>query len=186
MEPIFPNPLPARRVAAHEAGHALVAWLSPQVISVTGVSLDEGKTHFTLIGAAGADGLFAHTIICLAGMAGEIADFGNARSGPSASALMAARGLAESLSRLAGWPDCVHRSLLSYPGTTGLDLRAAFGDRLRADVRHLLAAAYRMAKGRIDDGRDGFDRLINALLSKRTLDRAGVAALFGPRLWAPR
>ncbi len=185
MQTNFWVPLPERRIAAHETGHALVAWLSPLVLEVTGVSISEGKTRYAVVGNGGGDWLFTQLVVCAAGMAGEIAVFGSARSGPSASDLAAARGLAESLARQPGWPDYVYRSLASYPGETGLDLRAAFSDRLRSDVRQLLSAAYRFARGRINDNRAGFDRLMDALLRRRELGKDDVTALFGPRLWAP-
>jgi len=181
---VFERLLYAKRIAAHETGHVLLAWFSSYVREVAWVSLEKSKTAYFSLPRGSSEFLFDRAVICLAGIAGEAAVFGRFRSGPAAGDLLTARACAEEYRRT---PDCARRlGRIKPPGAPmTLDFAAMFSDRPPPEVCRVLDCAYAAARDKIISFRDAFDRVHQMLLDKKELKRDEIAALFGPRPWAP-
>lgn len=173
---------PRARAAAHEAGHALVAWSSMHVSRVKGArlrGLGDGTVNFDIrdyehLHSAAWDA----AVISLAGLAGEIVAFGSVRSGDSEDDLLKAR---ETAGRIASgeW----RRPWTAVPGE-GLDIAAMFESPPSADVASVLRQCYLRARHLIVQRSDLFERLRRELLSRGEIDEDGIARLLGPRPWA--
>jgi ATP-dependent Zn protease len=175
--------LPARRVAAHEAGHTLLAWMSPYVTVIHRVSLDLGVTVFSARPKQTAEFVFDTAVIHLAGLAGEEASFGDFHDSPSSTDLLGALRHAEALPKYPGWVDCVSRARERYAPHCSLNLAAVFPRRLSLDTRIILNVAHGAALGQILEFRAAHERLTQALIQKRNLDPGDIAMLMGPRFW---
>ena len=175
--------LPAKRIAAHEAGHALLAWLSPYVAAVHRVSLDLGVTIYSARPKPTAEFVFDAAVIHLAGLAGEEAVFGDYHQNPSSSDLLGARNNAETLPKHPGWVDLVSRARERHAPHCEHNLAAIYPRRVSLDARIILNTAHGAALGQVLEFRAAHGRLMQALIEKRELDQGDIASLMGPRFW---
>lgn len=167
------------RAAAHESGHALVAWSSMHVSRVTGARLKGiggGMVNYD-IRAFLRSAAWDATAIGLAGLAGEIVAFGTVRSGDSENDLVKARTNAQRIVD-GGWA----RPWVAVPGA-GLDIGAMFESPPSTAVAETLRACYLRARGTILQRPDLFKRLQQELLARGEIDAAGIERLLGPRPW---
>lgn len=183
MEYLWDLFLPAKRVAVHEAGHALLAWMSPYVTLIHRVSLDLGVTIFSTRPRPTAECVFDTIVIHLAGLAGEEAVFGGFNESPSSADLLGALHHAKALPRFPGWVECVSRARERYSQHCGSNLASIYPTRLSLDTRIILNVAHGAALGQVQEFRAAHDRLTQALIQKRNLDPGDMAMLMGPRFW---
>lgn len=170
------------RAAAHESGHALVAWSSMHVAGVTGARLrgiGNGAVNYDIRSDAFDRSVaWDATAISLAGLAGEAVVFRSVRSRDSEDdllkALAAARRIVEG-----GWA----RPWTAVPGA-GLDIGAMFASPPEADIAATLRQCYLRARGVILQRPDLFKRLQRELLARGALDADDIDRLLGPRPWA--
>jgi len=193
------NPSWRRRVAAHEAGHALLAWTSPYVTEVGHITLDirrlwpdrmilSGLTAYSVPISAAGDPRhhWNQIVIGLGGMAGEAFLLGSVKSLGCAVDLAGAKGYAELIVRRHGgksldwlpWPDP------DAGRRPALDLGKMFTDALDPTVRGVLNACYRRARTGVVLYPDKLAAVMNALMASDRLDNDCLERLMGPRpLW---
>jgi len=176
------------RTAAHEAGHAIVAWLSPFVGEIELVEIDtvwpwtSGRIKYSWNGRFPPipAKLWDQMALKLAGMAGEIAGANRAASRGNCPDFNGALRIAEQLSR--GGPEngCPW-DILDQPGR--IDFEKVFGcsEQRLIDILNL---GYRRARLLIQDNRPTFDKLRRRLFWKKRLSGADLAAILGSRPWA--
>src|SRR5687768_4009469 len=86
---------PDERTAAHETGHAIMAWVSPSVLRITEVTIDasedRGVVRFDRTPIRNALHRWDSIAIGLGGIAGEGIAFGNVKAGGCMSDLHRAR-----------------------------------------------------------------------------------------------
>ena len=180
--------LPVKRIAAHEAGHALLAWRSPYVTKVAEVSLLRGRTTFFQVLGDSPDLLFDQIVIRLAGIAGELAVFGKYRPKGGVTDVVSAREWAEALAEHDDYSLWRLRRLIeAKPGPEGrpdvptLDHEALFPGLARDIVWGILDRAYIAAWDGIKAADDAHARAMRALIENDRLDRSDLYAIFGPR-----
>lgn len=167
------------RTAAHEAGHVLVAWLSPSICRVTGVVLRRRGTE--RIASVKREThrpqtpfmLWDALVISVAGMAAEAMTHATFHTRNARSDLGGMRTVIAEIRRWYGtlrppWPE---------PGTHAAPpFERYFSDGLPDDEAELMRSAYRRARGLILAHRGAYERLRTAMLIELEIDEAGIAA----------
>jgi len=169
------------RTAAHEAGHALLAWHSRYVVSVQEAHMTPfcGKTIYAMLQCPNqAEMLWDHVTIGLAGIAAEVIAFRNVRSGTCVSDLRDARDRAEELIQRCRrpnppWPDDAPPS--------SIDIGLMFSPPPDYEIRLILNVSYRRARSVIMRRAAEFDRLRSELRQRSILDTAALNDILGPR-----
>jgi len=201
--------LPAEKdaVAIHEAGHALVAVLSPHADPVAKVTILPrgaalGVTEQLPLSERHLYPLSYLTdtlAVRLGGRAAELTVLGEASTGAS-NDLASATELATRMVR--EWGFSPELGPIGY-ASEGASQDNPFGGRPYAEqtqrtidreVARLLREAEVTAMGLLRDNRDALDRVIGLLLDRETIDGADLAAIVGAhdrpsgedRIWAPR
>ena len=185
-----------RAVAVHEAGHALVAALSPHADPVSKVTIlpagqSLGATHqLPLVERHlyGEDYLDTALAVRMGGRAAELVELGQGSTG-AANDLAEATELAVKMVREFGLSPTL--GPVGYPqggsvflggGGPGLSSRPfaeATQAAVDAEVARLLREAEARASNLLRDHRDELDRLVELLLEEETVDGAAVYALVG-------
>lgn len=178
-----------KRAYAHECGHAAVAWLSPAVVAVHGVTFrprgDRAAATGIALNPSHGDYHTENALICLGGLAGEVLVWGKVRSG----------GFGEDLPRALESLDAflrrstvaaLERRWQSRLSESSLDVASMFARRPQAALAAALNLCYRRCKRLLQDNRAGFDRLIALAERQGDLSSEDIASQFGPRPWAPR
>jgi ATP-dependent Zn protease len=176
------------RTAAHEAGHAILAWISPSVVRIKQVTIDAedgGVVSFDRTEIRNELHVWDSMAIGLAGIAGEGIAFGCVKASGCGSDLRRARSWAEELSAEGD-------AMASFPwkeadaAASTLDIGAMFAEPPSPAVAAVLNKAYRRSKAIVGLRRDKFDALRRLLLERRTLTSDEVESVLGPRPWARR
>lgn len=174
------------RTAAHEAGHAILAWVSPKVIRLTTVTMDDedgdAVVRFDRKELRTNADLWDSITIGLAGIAAEGLAFESVKAG----------GARRDLERAAKWAEGLAASgdpLATFPfaepkAISRLDIGRLYETRPSPLACDVLNLAYRRAKDVIAMRPDKFDALRTLLRERRTLDPSEVEAVLGPRPWA--
>jgi len=185
-----------RAVAIHEAGHALVAALSPHADPVAKLTIlpagqSLGATHqLPLVERHlyGEDYLDTTLAVRLGGRAAELVELGQGSTG-AANDLAEATELAVKMVREFGLSPAL--GPVGYPqggsvflggGGPGLSSRPfaeATQAAVDAEVARLLREAEQRATGLLRDHRDALARLVELLLDQETVDGAAVYELVG-------
>lgn len=173
--------------ATHEAGHAVLAWVSPYVAEVTAIELkDEGESGVTSMSRGAIDSpvrLWDAIAISLAGIAAEGYAFGRFSTRGSRGDLAKARAWAETL--VATTPDAARSFPWKAPlSRSVIDVGKMFEERPSEEVCDVLNAAYRHAKSVFAVRPAAFHALAGAIHARRRLTAADVEAVLGPRPWA--
>jgi len=177
-----------RRAYAHECGHAAVAWLSPAVVSIPGITFrryGERAAQTAIQFLPGhPDYLIENALVTLGGLAGEVLVWKRVRSGGFADDLpMALEALTKFLER--STVGSIRRRWKDSLADSGLDVAAMMSQRPPADLAEALNLCFRRAKRLLQDNRAGFDRLVALAERKGDLTHDDIASQFGPRPWAP-
>jgi cell division protease FtsH len=192
----LPNDYDRRVMAYHEAGHALVAWLSPSADPVhqitifphgrtTGVTEQlPGDDH----GSYSKDYLLARLAILLGGRAGEELATGEITTGSENDLIEATRLARRMVARWGmgrlGLIAFDTREEQTFPGYEMSHSRLyseATAARIDQDVQELLNDRYAAAFRLLDEARDPLDRLVDALLKDETINQEEMAGILGPR-----
>ncbi|HTM68726.1 MAG TPA: hypothetical protein VL426_05505 [Candidatus Binatia bacterium] len=177
---------PDERTAAHEAGHAILAWVSPNVSRLTAVTLDDkdgdAVVRFDRRPLVTPADRWDSIVIALAGIAGEGRAFGSIKAWGAGRDLHRARLWAE---ELAAAGDPMAAWLWEEPrAASTLDVGAMYKDRPSPLACDVLNKGFRRAKDVIALRPDKFDALRAALRQRRSLTHDEVGALLGPRPWS--
>ncbi len=191
------TPAEKRRVAVHEAGHALVAWATPESEPLRRVSiLPRGRALGATEQAPLEDRhlatraeLEARLSVLLGGHASERLVLGQPSTGSEddlrqatalASAMVAHYGMSEAL----GPVYYEHRErdpFLGHRIATDAGPSDATVHAIEEQARRLLGAALEQAQALAQRHRAALDRLIQRLLDRETLERDELAEVLGPR-----
>lgn len=184
-------------IAYHEAGHALVAWLTPEADPVQKVTIvPRGRTLGITQQIPGEDQynyartyLLARLAVMLGGRAAENLAIGDVTTGAEQDLVQASR-LARRMITQWGMGDLGLASI----GSDGDSLLAEYGPsetrvlseeaRARVDrnVQQLLDERYREVCQLLMTSRTQLDRLAQTLLEMETVEQEALRALLGPRI----
>jgi cell division protease FtsH len=184
-----------QRVAVHEAGHALVSWVTPEAaparrISILPRGMALGATH-----QLPAEDRHLHTRaelmarleVLLGGYAAEQVILGDVSTGAEhdlreatriASRMVAHYGMSEDI----GPVYFEHQEEHAFLGQR-VAMESSASDatvyRIEREVRSLLREVLARAKATIERHRDAFERLVDALLARETLEHPDLVKLLG-------
>lgn len=190
------GPEEKRRVAYHETGHALVAAYSPHADPVHKVKIvPRGRAALGYTMQLPADeqllltrsALLDRLRVLLGGRAAEEVVFGEVSTGAEnglerATALARQMVCVYGMGESAGLAHVGQRParFLSDGEAVQLDCSEATARQVDAEVKGLLDAAYREAKGILTGHREELERVAQELLCKETLDGAAFRASSAP------
>lgn len=169
------------RTARHEAGHALLCWLSgenPSYLTVVargshgGYMQHDGNENK---GIYTKDELLARIRTSLAGRAAEVVFYGD-NDGISTGAsgdLQSATFLAEQMICVYGMDESIGLSAINLNGTDSL-----YYYRIRDRVNEILFTEFESAKKAIAENIDALNAMVNALLEKEHLTGAEIQKVF--------
>lgn len=172
--------------AAHEAGHAILAWVSPHVVHIAFVTIVPAGNS---VGGVQATSLYSlpdwdEITQALAGMAATDHAFGILGTQGEQADLTKARTHAEALAATCG--DAMPTPPWSTPDIAAtVDVGTLFRERPSDISCAILNAGYRHAKAVIASRPDAFRALAALLRVRLTLDEQDVESVLGPRPWAP-
>ena len=194
--PQLVNPVERRIVAYHEAGHAVVAWLTPDADSVHKVTIvphgqalglteqvpNEERRNYSL------SYLKARLAVMLGGRTAEEIAIGDISTGAE-NDLVEATSLAHrmvtrwgmgNLGLVAFKTDDQH-PFLGYEISQGRDYSEATATRIDLDIQLLLDQAHDTVRRLLNDGRDRLDHLVQGLLQDETVGPKDLIRILGPR-----
>jgi cell division protease FtsH len=183
-------------VAYHEAGHALVAWLSPSADPVHKITIiPRGRALGVTEQVPGEDHynysqpyLLARLAVMLGGRAAEDLALGEITTGAENDLVEATRlarrmvtrwGMG-SLGPVAFQAD-EQQPFLGYELSQGRDFSEETAARIDTDVETLLSDRYQSVHTTLQDHRDQLDHLAQALLNEETLDQDQLSHILGER-----
>ncbi len=183
-------------IAYHEAGHALVAWLTPEADVVNKVTIiPRGRALGVTEQTPGEDQynysqeyLLARLTVMLGGRVAEESALGSITTGAEndlAQATRLARRMVTrwgmgSLGPVAFSTD-EEQPFLGYELSQGREYSEETASRIDENVQRLLSERYVVAQRLLADGRDGLDALVKALLAEETIQRVDLERILGPR-----
>jgi cell division protease FtsH len=189
------NPRDRKIVAYHEAGHALVAWLTPEADPVHKVTIiPRGQALGVTEQLPGEDRfnfsrsyLVARIDVMLGGRVSEELSFGDVTTGAESDLVQATRLVRRMITRwgmgtlgaLAFGAD-EEQPFLGYQLSQARDYSEATAARIDQDIRELLGARHRVVEELLTTNREKLDRLATMLLHEETVDGAAIEKLIGP------
>ncbi len=185
-----------RVVAYHEAGHALVAWLTPAADPVHKVTIiPRGRALGVTEQMPGEDHynysrmyLLARLAVMLGGRTAEEIAIGDVTTGAENDLVEATRlarrmvtrwGMGE-LGLVAFQADEEH-PFLGYELAQGRDYSEATAARIDQDVHRLLEERHEAVSGLLANARERLDQLVSTLLQEETIDQDTLVQILGPR-----
>jgi cell division protease FtsH len=184
-------------VAYHEAGHALVAWLTPEADPVHKVTIIPrghalgvteqlpGEDHYNYSKAY----LLARLAVMLGGRAAEEIAIGDITTGAENDLVEATRLARRMVTRwgmgelgLAAFQADEEHPFLGYELAQGRDYSEATAARIDEEIRRLLSERHEAVHRLLADYRASLDQLVQLLLHEETVDQQALAQLLGPRL----
>lgn len=170
------------RAAVHEAGHAVVAWRSPYVVSIQMITIDNagvgcGQVQYTLSHAGGGSpqGNWDRVAISLAGMAGELVEFGKLKSGGSKQDLLNARAAAYAL--INNYKDPIWKKEVA---DTDIDMGRSFR-RVDPRVRKILNLGFARAKYICEQEKVRIAHIVTLASQNGPLGAKDIREVFGKR-----
>ena len=196
MRTLLLDPRERRIVAYHEAGHAVVAWLTPAADPVRRVTIvPHGRALGVTQQLPGEDRynysrkyLVAKLAVMLGGRAAEelaLADITTGAENDLVEATHLARrmvtrwGMGE-LGPVAFSAD-ERQPFLGYDLAQGRDYSEATAARVDEDVQRLLEERQEFVRRLLSGAREPLDRLVAALLQDETVDEDGLGRILGAR-----
>jgi cell division protease FtsH len=183
-------------IAYHEAGHALVAWFTPNADPVHKVTIIPrghalgmteqvpGEDHYNYSRSY----LLARLGVMLGGRTAEEIAIGDVTTGAESDLIEATRlarrmvtrwGMGN-LGRLAFRVD-EEQPFLGYEITQGRDYSEATARRIDEEVERLLEECHESTRRLLLAGREALDRLVVGLLGEETVDQDTLEQILGPR-----
>lgn len=165
------------RVAVHEAGHAITAWLCTAVVNINHITISDhgGQTNVTMTKKS-LDAFWCDLVITLAGFAAEVTIYRNGRSGPMANDLLIARELANILIQ-----NGANTSPWKKVSSGTLNFQKMFQQPLSENERQVIEAGYQHARYLLQQHLSSHHRLVVYLLRHRTVTEKEMETLFGKR-----
>jgi len=196
VRPLLMNDHDRRVVAYHEAGHALVAWLTPGADPVHKVTIiPRGRALGVTEQVPGDDHynysreyLMARLAVMLGGRTAEEIALGDVTTGAENDLVEATRlarrmimrwGMG-SLGPVAFQAD-EQQPFLGYELAQGRDFSEATAAQIDQDIQRVLQERHEAVQTLLTDARDLLDRLVEALLHEETIDQGELARVLGPR-----
>lgn len=180
------NPTQERHTATHEAGHLITAWLCTHVDSVHVITNEKiipdlaGFMRYSLT-KINTDSLWADTVIALGGIAAEGIAFTKVQAKTAENDLNKALKLANEIASKDA-STIVDIPWNVAPDLSKTDIGAMFHTRPSPVVCGILNACYRHARHIIKTRRAAFNRLVEAIITQRTLHTYQIELVLGPRL----
>jgi cell division protease FtsH len=185
-----------RTVADHEAGHALVAWLTPEADPVHKVTIIPHGQALGVTEQLPLDDqynysrgyLMARLAVMLGGRASEEIALDDITTGAENDLVEATRlarrmvtrwGMG-SLGNMAFDVDGT-QPFLGYELSQGRDFSEKTAAQIDSDVQKLLADRHQVVKTLLKKSREKLDALVQALLKEETIDQSAMVNILGPR-----
>ena len=185
-----------RVVAYHEAGHALVAWLTPAADPVHKITIIPhgralgvteqvpGEDHYNYHRAY----LLARLAVMLGGRVAEEIALDDVTTGAENDLVEATRLARRMVTRwgmgslgLVAFQADEEQPFLGYELAHGRDYSEATAARIDQAVQRLLEEQHETVYRLLSDTRDCLDQLVQALLKEETIDQDTLAHILGPR-----
>jgi len=190
------DPKERRLVAYHEAGHAIVAWFTPEADPVQKVTIvPHGQALGVTAQVPGEDRhnlsqsyLHARLAVMLGGRTAEELVFGDVTTGAENDLLEATRLAHRMVTRwgmsrlgLVAFRSDEQQPFLGYELSQRPDYSDATAAQIDAEVRRLLEQSHEQVQRLLTDSRDDLDLLVGALLDEETVSLDQLTRLLGPR-----
>ncbi len=187
-------------VAYHEAGHAMVAWLTPEADPVHKVTIiprgralgvteqmpGEDKYNYT------KEYLLARLMVMLGGRSAEEIAIGQITTGAENDIVEATRLARRMVTRwgmgslgLMALSADEEQPFLGYEMTQSRDFSEETASRIDQDVRLLLDEQHQAALRLLTENREKLDELVKVLLHEETIDEEVMTKVLGPREYDP-
>jgi len=185
-----------RVVAYHEAGHALVAWLTPAADPVHKVTIiPRGRALGVTEQVPGEDHynysreyLLARLAVMLGGRTAEEIAIGDVTTGAENDLVEATRLARRMVTRwgmgslgLAAFQADEEQPFLGYQLAQGRDYSEATAARIDQDVQRLLEERHETVYRLLADAREKLDQLVSTLLQEETIDQDTLVQILGSR-----
>jgi len=186
-------------VAYHEAGHALVAWLTPAADPVHKVTIIPrgralgvteqlpGEDHYNYT----REYLMARLSVMLGGRSAEELTMDDITTGAENDLIEASRLARRMVTRwgmgslgLMALNTNEEQPFLGYEISQGRDYSEETAARIDEDVRRLLDSQHEYVKKLLAGARDKLDELVQVLLQEETIDQDVMIRILGPRVFA--
>jgi cell division protease FtsH len=197
---ILMNDHERRTVAYHEAGHALVAWLTPFADPVHKVTIIPRGRALGVTEQMPTDDtynysrnyLIARLAVMLGGRAAEETALEDITTGAENDLVEASRLARHMITRwgmgslgLMALNVNEEQPFLGYELSQGRDYSEETAARIDQDVQHILEERYQVVKNLLIETRQQLDQLVQALLHDETIDQETLVKILGPRVLAP-
>jgi len=198
--PSLQDPAEKRIVAYHEAGHALVAWFTPEADPVHKLTIIPHGRALGVTEQLPANDrynysrtyLLAKLAVMLGGRTAEELVLGDITTGAENDLLQATQMARRMITRWGmgelgpvAFKADEEQPFLGYSLTQGKDYSEATAARIDAEVRKLLEERHEEVKALLGSRRAELDSLAAALLRSESLSETELAALLGPCLNCP-
>ncbi|HSJ55204.1 MAG TPA: cell division protein FtsH, partial [Anaerolineae bacterium] len=196
VRPLILDEHDRRTIAYHEAGHALVAWLTPVADPVHKVTITpRGQSLGVTAQLPGEDRynytrtyLLARLSVLLGGRAAEELALGEVTTGAENDLKQATRLARHMITRwgmgnlgLAAFDAGSEQPFLGYDLGQGREYSESMAAQIDHELERLLEEHHQGALRLLTENRQKLDRLARALLEEETIDRAALVQLLGPR-----
>jgi cell division protease FtsH len=194
--PKLTDPHERRVVATHEAGHTLVAWLTPEADAVHKVTIVAHGRALGMTAQLPVEERFNYSQAYLLGrlavmLGGRVAEelvFGDVTTGAESDLVEATKLVRRMVTRwgmgtvgLAAFQLDEEQPFLGYQLAQGREYSEATAARIDQDVQRVLAERQSAAQDLLTNARPQLEQLTHALLEHETLDQQALCALLGPR-----
>jgi cell division protease FtsH len=196
VRPLLLDDHDRRVVAYHEAGHAVVAWLSAAADPVHKVTIiPRGRALGVTEQMPGEDHynydreyLLARLSVMLGGRTAEEIALGDVTTGAENDLVEATRLARRMITRwgmgslgpIAFQAD-EEQPFLGYELTQGRDYSEATAARIDEDVQRLLEERHETVRRLLTSAKQKLDELVNTLLQEETIDQEALTKILGPR-----
>ena len=197
VRPMLMNDHDRRIVAYHEAGHALVAWLTPSADPVHKVTIiPRGRALGVTEQVPGDDHynysreyLLARLAVMLGGRTAEEIAIGDITTGAENDLVEATRLARRMITRWGmgslgpvAFQTDDQQPFLGYELAQGRDFSEATAAQVDQDIQRLLQGQHEAVRDVLTGARDKLDNLVDVLLRDETIDQDDLARILGPRL----
>ncbi|MCL5951714.1 MAG: ATP-dependent zinc metalloprotease FtsH [Chloroflexi bacterium] len=196
VRPLVLEPSARRVVAYHEAGHALVAWLTAAADTVNKITIVPRGRALGVTEQMPSDDMYnysktyllARLAVMLGGRTSEEIACGDITTGAENDLVQATRLARRMVTRWGmgvlgpvAYQADEQQPFLGYELAQGRDYSEATAARVDADVQQLLEDQHEVVTRLLNRERDKLDKLVDALLQEETVERKEIERLLGSR-----
>ncbi len=196
VRPLVLDPSARRVVAYHEAGHAVVAWLTPAADPVNKITIIPRGRALGVTEQMPSDDVYnysktyllARLAVLLGGRTAEEIACGDITTGAENDLVQATRLARRMVTRwgmgilgLAAFEADEQQPFLGYELAQGRDYSEATAAQVDQDVRRLLNEQHQVVNKLLSSAREKLDALVEALLVEETVNQEELTRLLGPR-----